>query len=110
MLMNWQLADCGIERCTLSVILHEQEIVRCASFYLEASDFEVLVIVLGGSRIAQLDCVVYFTLDLSDCLRFEYGTCFVLRLYLHELATDSLDDCVGCKFAMPFTCIRAWPG
>ena len=73
MSINTELTDCRIEGCSLAIIFHEQEVIWCSTFYAEISDFQVLVFVLVCCWIIALDCIIDFTLDLSDSLRFKYG-------------------------------------
>lgn len=101
--------NCGVKRCSLTIILHEQEVIRCTTFnFLLWYGIPVIRVIVFHSRIVELLRLVDLVFNQPTSSRFERSRALVILLDLDKLTSDPLHSEIGRHPAMALTFVLAW--
>jgi len=102
--------NCWIKRCTLSLVFHEQEIVRCTSFNLHLADrVPIIRTIVLRAWIGKFWGVFELVLDLTASFGFECSRFFVCLADFNVLAADAVHCEVVCHALVTLSFVVSWP-
>ncbi len=101
--------NCRIKRRSLTIILHEQEVIRCTTFnFLLWYGVPVVRVIVFHSRIVELLCLVNFGFNQPTSSRFKRSRALVILFDLDKLTSDPLHSEISRHLTMALTFVLAW--